>query len=150
VKNIIFLLCFICIADILYSYTIQLDSADVIIKERIEGYVFSPRGGLSFGDFDNDGNIDMTIALSSGDITYSEDRIYILWGDFTDSNYIVVNNYPCIYDNIYYSLMGYGHSVTSYDLNCDGYDDIFYSLPINLGYPPVSTVCIKYGRPRIL
>jgi len=150
VKNIIFLLCFICIADILYSYDIQLDSADVIIKEKIEDYVFYPSGGLSFGDIDNDGRTDMTVDLHYGDPTLSEARIYILWGNLVDSNYIIVNNYPYISNIEYYSAMGWNEGVKLYDINHDGYDDLIYSFPINGPTPYISTICIKYGKPRIL
>jgi len=135
-----------------YSYTIPVDSADVIINERIGHYALMPHGGMAFGDLDGDGEEDITITLEYGDPFYTISKIYILWGRITDSDSVFVNNYPYIVNDEYYAWLGAFDGVCIYDVNSDGYDDLIYSFPINeiMFERYTSTICVKYGKARML
>ena len=145
-----YLLILFALIEINYSYTIQIDSADVLIKQKIVHLVFLPIGGLSFGDLDNDEKIDMTVTLCYGNTFLSEFRLYILWGNFWNSSYIIINNYPHIYNNEYWTQLGVLGGVEIHDINYDGYDDLIYSFPINpiIYGSYTSSICIKYGKPK--
>jgi len=131
-----------------YSYTINIDSADVIIKQR--EYIYMYRGGLAFGDIDNDGKKDMAITLFRGNFYSTEYKVFILWGDLTNNNIIIVNGYPYLFNNEYVSDFASFGGLKIHDINSDGYEDLIYSFPIELEdfYPYKSSICIKYGKPR--
>jgi len=150
-KILNFLLFIVLFIRIDYSYTIPIDSSDIILMSRvgasIGGCIF---GGMVAGDLDGNGKKELIIQRPFGGV-FEWYEVRILWDDFADSDTVIVNNYPVLINYDSNSEFGECYSIKIFDINNDGYDDLFYSFPredIILDY--ISSIGIIYGKPRRL